>query len=181
MTKQDAIHECEHPGLKSALAGSARPMPEGLRRRVEARFAPPMRSMPRWLKVAASVAAIASLSAAAAWIAGETGFFGGREDDSEPNFRETTVQPDDGEGDDMTAGKKMGAALLVAATSAAPMQLAAELPFYKEGSTTPNRTPASESVSANAVAVDSRTVQSASSVPGIFNSDGVPGVAIIVR
>ena len=55
------------------------------------------------------------------------------------------------------------------------------LPFYKAGCAPTAPAAASSVTSSTPAPLDSRSTQSATSVSGVFDSDGVPGMAIIVR
>ncbi len=55
------------------------------------------------------------------------------------------------------------------------------LPFYKSGSGTTERTSSSAVVSSTSAPLDSRTVQTAASASTVFNSDGVPGMILVIR
>jgi len=68
--------------------------------------------------------------------------------------------------------------LLLAALGAV---VAADLPFYKEGSGTTNRVPDAVAVSSNAATLDSRTVMSADSNAIAFNSDEARGIIFFIR
>ncbi len=78
------------------------------------------------------------------------------------------------------AMKRILAAALAGFGLSGPLT-ADELPFYKAGSGTTQRPAASVARSSSPVGLDSRTVQTASSEPVVFDSDGVPGMAIIIR
>ena len=58
---------------------------------------------------------------------------------------------------------------------------AVDLPFYKEGSETTNRTPESVAVSSSGATLDSRTVMTSGSAAITFDSDEAKGLMIIVR
>ena len=55
------------------------------------------------------------------------------------------------------------------------------LPFYRAGCEPTSPTAASSVTSSASAPLDSRSVQSATSASVAFDSDGVPGMAIIVR
>ena len=60
--------------------------------------------------------------------------------------------------------------------------VAADLPFYKEGSAIPSYVPATEGVSTSAIPLDSRTKQSfESEAIAIDSNEGFPRMASIVR
>ena len=55
------------------------------------------------------------------------------------------------------------------------------LPFYKAGREPMAPTAASSVTSSTPAPLDSRSVQSATSVSGVFDSDAAPGLVIILR
>ena len=58
---------------------------------------------------------------------------------------------------------------------------ATDLPFYKEGSGTTNRTPESAAVSSSGAPLDSRTVMTDGAAAIAFDSDEAKGLVVLIR
>lgn len=74
-----------------------------------------------------------------------------------------------------------GGLALVCLLGVAVAAVAADIPFWGNGSSLPVRTPASAVVSSVAASLDSRTVQAVESAAVKFNSSRMPGLVLILR